>query len=909
MSVNSTLNHYPSGYEDEWLEPEQRPRDWKKVILVVGLGTLSWVATYIGMLELIQANMGALPLSTKIVVGFSVAMLMTMIIWLLDQMFSPLPFITRVAYMGGYVFLTLISVGFGFGFYWKVLESRSEATRSAESAVSQVQASLLAGASRLDQLQGTLDQLTAISSQKAIEERERGTSCPNSRPGDGPRRKLRDDDAARFSFAAEFVKGRSSKVKADMSGLDGDLAKIANTDPSTFDPKTGTRNKFMQALSRKLDLTATSFNAFRTDPQLRQIRSELNDRANRTTFPTSRGGTFSCPDAQLQSALFGVVKAIDQLPELGKPEIAAVEGAQAVVEAFRRLTTTFQGALAFKLPPSADELRAMRQKAVRSVANKRQPSQFQPSGNGLSQGGLSQRDYIPLSIAIFVDLCLLLVSIGRPMNRLGNLVPKMRDAERAPIYQILSKFDDIHRDEKFRRKFEVFRHVVFDFNGDYYVAVPLAAPRNNDAEELKNLQVEAHLLSNIFASFEKEGIFSRVYNPILTRNRIHKRLWRQGSKFANSQAFRVYRFRDGAWSDIILGAVMGAAKRANMERAREAREAGPQLTMPAGTTEQNSPERAEEIIRTTLSPAAASTNAQAGKAQNSNDEGADETNLDWPKHRKTANNNQSSASPVILYPERQNPRKNNRESNVSAAFGPYAAAVSGQFRADPAVPAAEEEINQHATASGPLANDQDDDTNIIRMPSTSPSLEAGVSDGKAESANTVPESTIIGPSDPEQAELFTQDQSTTNAPANTSLDAKLNVRITQRTADIELPVSLANGDWNATAEIEADTTSQGNELLTTVARNEPNAFGATNAHPVPLLLKEVDAENERGALPETAPEATTDFTIVGEVDDAPADHATNGAWNGDSSGSSEILSETHLEALSQRFAPARTQKH
>ena len=184
------------------------------------------------------------------IVGFSVAMLMTMIIWLLDQMFAPHPFAVKLAYVAGYIFLTIISVGFGFGFYWKVLESRSEASRSAESAVSQVQAALLAGSARLDQLQSTLEQLTQISQEKAIIERERGASCPNSRPGDGPRRRLRDDDAARFSFASNFVKGRSTKVKADMKGLDGDLKKITGSDPSTFDKVTGTRNKFLQALSR-----------------------------------------------------------------------------------------------------------------------------------------------------------------------------------------------------------------------------------------------------------------------------------------------------------------------------------------------------------------------------------------------------------------------------------------------------------------------------------------------------------------------------------------------------------------------------------------------------------------------------------------------------------------------------------
>ena len=82
------------------------------------------MATYVGMLELIEANLGDLPLIHKIIIGFSVAMLMTMIIWLLDKMFSPTDGFTRACYIAGYLFLSVISVGFGFGFYWKVLESR-----------------------------------------------------------------------------------------------------------------------------------------------------------------------------------------------------------------------------------------------------------------------------------------------------------------------------------------------------------------------------------------------------------------------------------------------------------------------------------------------------------------------------------------------------------------------------------------------------------------------------------------------------------------------------------------------------------------------------------------------------------------------------------------------------------------
>jgi hypothetical protein len=176
---------------DEDDAPSRPPRDWKRLILIVGLGALSWVATYVGMLELIEANMGELPLAHRVIVGFSVAMLMTMIIWLLDQLFRPQPFITKLSYAGGYIFLSLISIGFGFGFYWKVLESRGESSRSAESAVAQVQDALHGASTRLTQLQATLAQLTQISTDKAELERTKGTSCPNSRPGDGPRRKMR----------------------------------------------------------------------------------------------------------------------------------------------------------------------------------------------------------------------------------------------------------------------------------------------------------------------------------------------------------------------------------------------------------------------------------------------------------------------------------------------------------------------------------------------------------------------------------------------------------------------------------------------------------------------------------------------------------------------------------------------
>jgi len=536
------------------------PRDIKKLVLIIGLGTLSWVATYVGMLELIEANMGDLPLTHKLIIGFSVAMLMTMIIWLLDQMFAPVGAMTRLAYVAGYVFLSIISVGFGFGFYWKVLESRAESSRSAETAVTAVQSSLNGASTRLAQLNATLVQLAALSRAKAELERTKGTSCPNSKPGDGPRRRMRDEDAARFSFASEFVAGRAAAVKADMSALDGDLARIASGDPSIIDPKSGTRNEFMKGLGRKLDMTVSSFNALRTDPQLKELRQGLAERADRSTFGDPKGGGFFCPDPELSQALHGAVRAISELPVLEKPAIAAVEGSEATIEAFRRLTATFYGLLSFKLPPSTEELRELQKKAMQSI--EAGPGPAVPPG----EGGLSKRDYVPLAVAIFVDICLLLVSIGRPAHGLRGLMPKMREAERGPVIEILSRFNDIHRDPEIRESFELFRHVVFDVHGAYYVAVPLDAPPDASAREREELRTEAQLLANLFTSFERDRIFYRTWTPFA--GTVRRKLARQGSKFAGSEAFRVYRFRNGAWPEMILGAVMGAARRAEAEAQR-----------------------------------------------------------------------------------------------------------------------------------------------------------------------------------------------------------------------------------------------------------------------------------------------------------------------------------------------------
>ena len=57
----------PLDRAEDWDEPEKPRRDWTKIVLIFGLASLSWVATYVGMLELIQSNMGSLPITHKVI--------------------------------------------------------------------------------------------------------------------------------------------------------------------------------------------------------------------------------------------------------------------------------------------------------------------------------------------------------------------------------------------------------------------------------------------------------------------------------------------------------------------------------------------------------------------------------------------------------------------------------------------------------------------------------------------------------------------------------------------------------------------------------------------------------------------------------------------------------------------------
>lgn len=498
-----------------------------KLFLMAGLGVAAWYATFDGMRQLIEANSGSLDFVTKGAIGFTVSLLTLMIIFILNEFFKPKPVWLLLLCIAGYILLLLISVGFGFGFYWKLINSKVVATEEASAAITQVQSALVQGQTRLELVQQELQQLADISSRKAKQEEREGGTCPNNKYATpGPRRDMRDDDAKNFGDAAMLMGSRIETVKQGIHELSPDLKLIqtgVNKDPETgrsLLDADGTRNSFLRSVDSKVSSTVARYEALRTDPMLDGLRERFKERVNKEEF-TYRGTTFRCPaDDQLKGALLGAARAIGELPAIQNPGIKAVEGSEATIQAFQRLTTTFLALVTtFKLPPSPEELKKRRIEAS-GLANQ---GKTQPDEEKEGQPGMSKRDLIPLMAAIGVDFCLFLIAMSKPFDSFGQLKSEVMEQEHGQIAGALQKI--LESSNTYPREF--YRNHVFKHWGDFYVAIP------------RNPQNGADRVAVAFAAMEDLRFMEEM--PVTYHMRVQAKLKAQGSNFGDDKDFIVYR--------------------------------------------------------------------------------------------------------------------------------------------------------------------------------------------------------------------------------------------------------------------------------------------------------------------------------------------------------------------------------
>ena len=400
---------------------------------------------------------------------------------------------------------------------------------------------------------------------------------------------MRETDAQRFQFANDLIATRTNEVKADIADLNGDLQRVLKKIPRRSMRLRARERPLSRAWTASWDLWSRA--SIRCAAILKSASSTTSSRRapSKRAFPDEGGGTFICPDGQLKIALDGVVRSIDDLPELQKPELRSVEGSEAVIEAFRRLSNTAIALVAHgKAPPSPEQIR------------KEQVGQ--PSGLEAAftqdKAGLSDRDYIPLMIAIFVDVCILLVSVNRPFGPFFNLGQGLsRARQRGPMQGVLETFYAVFQDQFHMQREKAapageliapLQDVVFDYKGDYYAAVPLdfreenyehwAAARANAPSFKSSRALErSRYLAAVFAILEgeklvrllgeeKKGRFGRGGLNGLDEPTVRAKLDKQGSMYAQADAFRIYRFQPGKWAGLLIETVGSAAARQDADR-------------------------------------------------------------------------------------------------------------------------------------------------------------------------------------------------------------------------------------------------------------------------------------------------------------------------------------------------------
>ena len=351
----------------EPLRVESPRRDPKKLFLVVGLGALSWVATYVGMLELIEANLGDLPLVHKVIIGFSVAMLMTMIVWLLDQMFAPIGALHRACLRRrlrlplrhlGRVRLRLLLEGAREPRRGLAL-GRERGDAGAERAATPPPRASSSSIARWSSL-------TTISTQKAEQERASGKSCPNSEA----RRRAAPQDARGRRRAASSSppissRGASAPSRRDMAALDGDLAEDRQGRPvddrcQDRHPQRVHARRRPQARPHRDRLQCVPHrSAAEADPHRSRRPRREDDHS-----PTPRAAASPAPTRSCRGRCAASCAPSTSCPSCEKPTIAAVEGSEATIEAFRRLTTTL-------LRPALLQAAAVGRRAARAAAEGR----------------------------------------------------------------------------------------------------------------------------------------------------------------------------------------------------------------------------------------------------------------------------------------------------------------------------------------------------------------------------------------------------------------------------------------------------------------------------------------------------------------------------------------------------------
>jgi hypothetical protein len=458
--------------------------------------TISFIGTYTGMLQVLRSgdnSFGFFGVAGVFLFIFATTVIMA---YSVSEMFrSGRNFWPRMSLVATYVVTLLISVSFGFAFYWTQLEARSQAVGDAERYLTVFDREITVADS---QLAGTLSTLTALNTnfnELSAQERASGNQCGElSGGGDGPRTRHLASRAGEINALVSVLTPQIASVRTEAETVRKsieDVRAMGAKPASEVTPEE--REQVFRGAAASANKAGATLEALATSQSVTNYVADLRTWAGEYANPSltrvesGSGARFKCYNPSIASQMNGVAADLAALPVLPISQLDSYAGAAATREALDRFWFTLTAPVRGIVDGPQTQTETEREEAVRreAIAEALGNRAGEVAGAEMSssdvkelveaQEGLRRDDALPLGLAIVIDSLLFLSALwSQPTEKFAAFARMMRDlrGEKERPLALVTGAHDIQENPDFA----FLRPYVFTHYDEVYLALPVAGP-------------------------------------------------------------------------------------------------------------------------------------------------------------------------------------------------------------------------------------------------------------------------------------------------------------------------------------------------------------------------------------------------------------------------------------------------
>lgn len=457
---------------------------------------ISFIGTYTGMLQVLQSGDNSFGFFG--VMGIFLFIFATTVImaYSVSEMFrSGRSFWPRMSLVLTYVVTLLISVSFGFAFYWTQLEARTQAVGDAERFLAVFDREITVADT---QLAGTLATLTALNTnftELSALERASGSQCGElSGGGDGPRTRHLAARAGEINALVTVLTPQIANVRTEAEAVRVSLEQVRAMGAKTAgDVLPAEREQVFRSAAESANKAGATLQALATSQSVTNYVADLRtwgaEYANPalTRVEQGSGANFKCYNPAIASQLNGTAADLAALPVLEITQLDSYAGAAATREALDRFWFTLTAPVRGVVDGPKTQTETEREDAVRreALAEVRRARPDEAEEEALSssdvkqlvegQNGLRRNDALPLGLAIVIDSLLFLSALwAQPSEKFASFARMMRElrGEKERPMALVGGAKEIQSNPDF----SFLRPYVFTHYDEVYLALPVAGP-------------------------------------------------------------------------------------------------------------------------------------------------------------------------------------------------------------------------------------------------------------------------------------------------------------------------------------------------------------------------------------------------------------------------------------------------